>query len=131
MRRYFFAFIVLAGLLTLLVGCGQTEHVQGRSLYLTHCANCHFEEGQGLRQLMPPLAGADYLRDRPREVVRGIRHGMEGPLEVNGVVYNAQMPANPDLTEFQIVNIMNYINQAWGNDYGMVTVQEVRDWLAE
>ena len=131
MPRRLLVFLAFSIGYTLLVACGKTDRSQGRSLYITHCANCHFEEGQGLRQLMPPLAGADYLRERPAEVVRGIRYGMQGPMEVNGVVYNAEMPANRELTEFQIVNIVNYINQAWGNDYGTVTVEEVRGWLSE
>ncbi|WP_116105510.1 c-type cytochrome [Lewinella sp. IMCC34191] len=131
MPRTLMVFAVLWFTLLALAACGKTEHLQGKNLYLEHCANCHFDEGQGLRQLMPPLAGADYLRDYPEQVVRGIRQGMNGPMEVNGVVYNAEMPANQELTEFQIVNIMNYINQAWGNDYGLVTVAEVRNWLEE
>ena len=114
-----------------LAACGKTEHLQGRALYLTHCNNCHLEEGQGLRQLIPPLAGSDYLAERPGDVVRGIRHGMEGPMVVNGVTYDHPMPGNIELSEFQIVNIVNYINQAWGNDYPPVTVTGVREWLAE
>ncbi|WP_157974258.1 c-type cytochrome [Lewinella sp. IMCC34183] len=117
-------------LLLCVLGCGKTEHLQGRNLYLEHCANCHFEEGQGLGLLIPPLAGADYLRDNPAAVVQGIRHGMEGPMVVNGETYNEAMPANIELSEFQIVNIVNYINQAWGNDYGLVTVEETRRWLS-
>lgn len=115
----------------LLGSCGQTQHLQGRNLYVEHCANCHMEDGSGLRRLIPPLAGADYLRDNPREVVRGIRYGMEGPMVVNGITYNYEMPANRKVSEFQIVNIVNYINQAWGNNYGRVTVEEARRWLAE
>ncbi|MGB3799206.1 MAG: cytochrome c, partial [Lewinella sp.] len=131
MPRTLLVFAALWTLLLVLAACGKTEHLQGRNLYLDHCANCHFDEGQGLRQLMPPLAGADYLRDNPAQVVAGIRYGMNGPMEVNGVTYNAEMPGNRELSEFQIVNIMNYINQAWGNDYGLVTVEEVRNWLEE
>ena len=125
------ALLLILFVLLLALACGKTEHLQGKALYTTHCANCHLEDGSGLRQLIPPLAGADYLRDNPAEVVRGIRHGMEGPMVVNGVAFNHEMPANIDLTDFQIVNIVNYINQAWGNDYGLVTVDEVRGWLAE
>ncbi|THH41511.1 c-type cytochrome [Neolewinella litorea] len=120
-------FVLTLGLTT---ACGQTEHLQGRNLYLEHCANCHLDEGQGLRRLIPPLAGSDYLRDQPAAAVRGIRYGMEGPMTVNGVTYDQPMPGNIELSEFQIVNIMNYINQAWGNDFGTVTVEEARGWLA-
>lgn len=130
-RCYWWGLGVFAVVVMLASACGKTEHKQGEALYVVHCSNCHLEEGQGLRQLIPPLAGSDYLRDRPGDVVRGIRHGMEGPMEVNGVVYNYPMPGNTELSEFQIVNIVNYINQAWGNDYGMITVQQTRDWLAE
>ena len=131
MRRLTVATLLFSLVLFLGAACGKTEYLQGRNLYLEHCANCHFETGDGLQRLMPPLANSDYLQQRPREVVRGIRYGMEGPIEVNGVIYDEVMPANPDLSEFQIVNIVNYLNHAWGNDYGTVTVVEVRTWLAE
>lgn len=126
--------VVLLAIVSVVVAaaasCGQTQHLQGKNLYLTHCNNCHLEEGQGLRQLIPPLAGSDYLAERPDDVVRGIRNGMNGPMEVNGVIYNHPMPAYPELSETQIVNVVNYVNTAWGNDYPLVTITEVRDWLA-
>ncbi len=50
---------------------------------------------------------------------------------VNGKTYNHEMPGNKELSEFQIVNIVNYINQAWGNDYGSITVEDSRRWLEE
>lgn len=117
--------------LLLALACGQTEHLQGEALYRTHCANCHMEDGSGLRQLIPPLAGSDYLRQNQGASVHGMRYGMQGPMIVNGKEYNYPMPGNQELTDFQIVNITNYINQAWGNDYGTVTVEQARGWLAE
>lgn len=123
--------LVFLALCLLPLACGKTDNGQGHSLYDQHCASCHFEEGTGLRQLMPPLAGSDYLRDNPAAVVRGIRHGMQGPIVVNGITYNEVMPGNKELSEFQIVNIVNYINQAWGNDYGRISVEDARKWLAE
>jgi|GEM_PF-601104 len=129
--RILISLTVLSLLWLLPQACGKTEHLQGRNLYDQHCANCHMEDGRGLRQLIPPLAGADYLRDNPAAVVRGIRRGMVGEMVVNGKVYNQPMPGNIEISEFQIVNIVNYINQAWGNDYGNVTVDDARKWLTE
>lgn len=132
MARYSACFTALASIIIILVlSCGKTEHLQGKSLYLTHCNNCHLEQGQGLRSLIPPLAASDYLREKPAEVVRGIRHGMQGPMEVNGKLYDYAMPGNLELSEFQIVNIVNYLNQAWGNDYPQITVAQTREWLGE
>lgn len=127
--RLLIAVPVIISLFLLPLACGKTERLQGKALYEQHCANCHMSGGEGLRQLIPPLAGADYLRDNPQAVVRGIRYGMEGPMVVNGVTYDQPMPANKELSEFQIVNIVNYINQAWGNDYGTITVEATRKWL--
>jgi mono/diheme cytochrome c family protein len=129
--RSTFGFLICGFIFLLAFACGKTENVQGHSLYDQHCASCHFEEGTGLRKLMPPLAGSDFLRDQQREVVRSIRYGLAGPIQVNGVTYNEVMPGNKELSEFQIVNIVNYINQAWGNDYGRITVEQTRKWLAE
>ena len=124
-------FLGLLAVLVLLATCGKTERLQGHALYDQHCANCHMEEGEGLRQLIPPLAGSDYLRDNPEASIRGIRYGMEGPMVVNGVTYNQPMPGNKELTAIQIVNIMNYVNNAWGNDYGTVSVGDARAWLED
>ena len=124
-------YLVLCFALLIVLACGQTDNRQGHNLYDQHCANCHMEDGSGLRGLIPPLAGADFLAENPRQTVRGIRYGMEGPLIVNGVTYNEPMPGNRELSEFQIVNIVNYINSAWGNDYPPVTVRDTRAWLAE
>lgn len=129
--RFLIALSIIVAILLLPQACGKTEHLQGHNLYDQHCANCHMEEGEGLRQLIPPLAGADFLRDNPGAVVRGIRKGMAGEMVVNGKTYNQPMPGNIELSEFQVVNIVNYINQAWGNDFGEITVPQTREWLAE
>ncbi len=129
--RSIFGVLVCGVIFLLAFACGKTDNAQGHSLYDQHCASCHFEEGTGLRQLMPPLAGSDYLRDYQKEVVRGMRYGMAGPMLVNGITYDEAMPGNKELSEFQIVNIVNYINQAWGNDYGRIAVEDTRKWVAE
>ena len=129
MFRRIFVLFSLAAIYGLSAACGQTEHLQGKALYTTHCANCHLDEGTGVGQLIPPLAGSDWLRDNQADATRSLRYGQQGEIVVNGVTYDHVMPANQELTDFQIVNIMNYINQAWGNDYGTVTVAEAREWL--
>jgi len=60
-----------------------------------------------------------------------IRVGQNDTIRVNGRTYNQPMPGNDQLTEFQITNIINYINHAWGNDYGVVKLEDVRRLLEE
>jgi mono/diheme cytochrome c family protein len=58
-----------------------------------------------------------------------IRQGYEGEMVVNGITYNQPMIAHPQLSEVEIANVVNYINHAWGNDYGEVSINQIREWL--
>lgn len=87
------------------------------------------ENGEGLKQLMPPLKSSDFLKGNPGKVVCMIKYGHEDTVVVNGEIYAGLMPANPDLTEIQITNILNYINNEWGNDYGFTPPDSVFSWL--
>lgn len=112
------------------VACGQTDYRQGKALYTQYCANCHMDDGRGLGKLIPPLAEADWLRDNQEKLSCLIVNGMEGAIVVNDTTYKQVMPGVENLSEFQIANIINYINHAWGNDYGIATVAEIREQLA-
>ena len=106
--------------------------VQGQILYDQHCSNCHQVEGTGLKKLIPPLAGSDYLMENENEVICGIRYGMEGPMEINGVNYNFRMPANESLTNLEIAEILTYIKSEWGNSGNeIVKVSRVEEALEE
>ena len=109
----------------LLSACFTDRQNEGQRLYVTHCASCHGEQGEGLRRLMPPLAGSDYLRRHREALPCLIRKGQQGRIVVNGVTYDQVMPAHDDLTDSQITNILNYIHTAWGNQGAKHTIGEV------
>lgn len=87
------------------------------------------EGGEGLRGVIPPIAGADYIKNNPVGIACIIRKGMEGEVLVNDTTYNQPMAAIPQLNDVEITNIINYICQAWGNDYGSVKLEEVKQAL--
>ena len=114
---------MLPGLLAL-GGCFTNKGHQGERLYVQHCAGCHGEQGQGLGQLVPPLAAADYLRQHASELPCLLRKGLRGPIVVNGVAYNQWMLGVQDtvthrqLSPAQLTNLLNYVESAWGNHPG-------------
>ncbi|MFT6336716.1 MAG: mono/diheme cytochrome c family protein [Halioglobus sp.] len=81
------------------------------------------EDGVGLAKLIPPLANSDYLKDNQDKIACILRNGQNGEVMVNGVMYNQEMPGKK-YTEVQITNIINYINNEWGNDYGVVRLED-------
>ncbi|RAK70371.1 c-type cytochrome [Hymenobacter edaphi] len=119
---------LLAGA-AVLSACFTDRQNEGQRLYATHCASCHGAQGEGLRRLMPPLAGSDYLRRHRDELPCLIRRGQKGLIVVNGVTYDQVMPAHEDLTDSQITNLLNYVHNAWGNQGAKHTIREVSQLL--
>lgn len=101
----------------------------GKTLYLKHCASCHMEDGSGLRAFIPPLVGADYVRESGAEMACLIKYGVEGEMLVNGVTFNQPMYGHIDMQEIEIRNIINYVKNAWGNQAEEISFQEVREAL--
>jgi mono/diheme cytochrome c family protein len=119
------------GLLVLLTlsQCFSEQTSEGQQLYSQQCASCHMDDGSGLRGLIPPLAGSDYLVRHRESLACIIRHGQQGDIVVNGIHFNRPMPANKDLQEVHITNILNYIQTNFGNRNELFTVQEVNQAL--
>lgn len=84
------------------------QEPDGRLVYLDECASCHQGTGLGLPGEYPPLvdnpniADADYIHTV-------ITEGREGPIDVNGVTYDDEMPAIP-LSDAEIDAVIAYIH---------------------
>lgn len=103
--------------------------IEGKILYEKHCANCHQLDGTGLGRVIPPLVDSDYMREDVGRTVKIIKHGLKGEIEVNGIIYNQNMPANPQLTNMEIAQITTYIYNVWGNKQELIDANEVAGHL--
>lgn len=72
-------------------------------------------DGKGLSGAFPPLAKSDYLKRPSKDLIAVILKGQSGEIKVNGVVYNGMMPAQDYLSDEEIADVLNYINNSWGN----------------
>ncbi len=89
----------------------------GQRTYNANCQACHQSDGQGVPGAFPPLIGSDWVTGPPETVVRILLHGLQGPIEVAGAVYNGLMPAfSGTLTEQQIAAVATYIRQWDANE---------------
>ena len=96
----------------------------GDQLYQTNCAACHQADGTGLAGAFPPLAGSDFIDNR-RAVIDATLAGLSGPLTVNGLEYNAVMPAMSHLADAELAAILTYVLSSWGNDGAAVSLAEI------
>lgn len=129
LRLSFIFFLPFLGIWASSTSCNREPYPQGKILYENFCMNCHMDNGSGLEGLIPPVVGSDFVRDNIAGTACIIRYGNIEPMVVNGRRYAQPMPASPQLSDFEITNIINYIRHAWSNDYGYVTLEEVRQAL--
>jgi len=103
--------------------------VVGQRVYVENCANCHQTDGKGLAAIYPPINGSDYLKNKEK-VICLIRHGLNGPIMVNGRRWNRPMPANPQLTDIDVATLTTYLYTQWGGETSITDVKEVSRVLA-
>ena len=87
---------------------------RGKGIYTAYCITCHLETGQGIPGAFPPLAGSDYLMEDQKRAIRTIIYGENGEISVNGIIYFGDMPGQ-DLADQEIADVVNYIQNSWGN----------------
>jgi mono/diheme cytochrome c family protein len=103
---------------------------QGRVLYEYHCANCHLSNGEGIAALIPPLNGADYLKENWIKLPCIIKNGLADTILVNGVEFNNPMAGIDELGAVEISNLVNFINHEWNNGNApFITADGVREVL--
>lgn len=96
----------------------------GQRIYEQNCGACHMNEGQGIANAFPPLAGSDYLLSQPERSIDILLNGLSGAITVGGNEYNGVMPA-VQLSDEQMANVLTYILNTWGNNGGEITPEQV------
>lgn len=98
----------------------------GQKSYYTYCSVCHQENGKGAGTRFPPLAGSDWVTGEKDKLIKVVLNGLEGPVEVNGELYNSIMPQHSFLKDQAIADVLTYIRSNFGNEASPVDVIEVK-----
>ena len=85
---------------------------EGQALYETHCASCHMSGGGGAPPTFPALLDNESLSD-VELIVLNVHRGQ------------GAMPAFPQLDAEQLAAVATYVRNAWDNEFGGVSVEEV------
>lgn len=121
--------LIIVSTILIANACKTDKYTQGKILYDKYCMNCHNENGENLAELIPPLANSDYLTKERDKLACLIYYGYKGKMTVNGTEYNQQMPPNTNFNDIDVANVINYINNNFGNDNGYMPLKEVQDAL--
>lgn len=116
----------------MLATAGVQAQSPGEALYLQHCAGCHQPDGKGVPGFFPPLAGNPRVTaedpDQVQVYLGRVVFGHHGGLIVDKQVYAGTMPPIGyvgRVNDSELLELINYQRQAWGNDARPVTFEEL------
>ncbi len=97
----------------------------GQKLYLQHCAACHRPDGTGNIGQIPPMTNSDWVSGDKNRLIDIMLMGLNMPIEVDGVLYEGEMPAYRILSDEEIADILNYVRVEFGNAQGNIIAADV------
>ena len=103
-----------------------------------HCATCHQPNGQGMKDVYPPLLAKNnpWLSDDDR-LIKIVLKGLWGPIEVLGNRYDPSkgVPPMPGfgvfLNDEELAAVLTYVRQSYGNNLPVITAEQVAKHRAE
>ena len=110
---------------------GGSAKDRGKTTYMAVCFACHQPTGMGLPNMFPPLAGSDWVKAKKADrLIRIVLHGLNGPVQVNGVPFTTPAPLMPPqgaaLSDQQIADVLTYVRAEFGGGASEVTVDQVK-----
>lgn len=101
--------IVIVVFVLNIIAHGSIQH-PGKSSYQSRCAQCHGDNGEGIKVLIPPLLHSDFARNNFDSIPCWLKNGITHKILVNGIEYEQPM-YGLDMDEIQIANVMNYLSK--------------------
>ncbi|MNT04750.1 Alcohol dehydrogenase cytochrome c subunit precursor [compost metagenome] len=105
---------------------------RGRQQYFNVCAGCHGIEGEGKPHIAVAMQGNTVLRQADsRNLAKVILDGI-GEQQFTGFERMQPMPGFAEkLSDEQVVDLINYLREAWGGLPGDLGVQQLAQLKAE
>ena len=106
------------------------KYLRGSEIYISYCAACHGQAGEGQGNIYPPLAGSDFFADKEK-TISAIVNGLHGEITVNGKKYNGIMNKLPSIYDNQeAAEVINFTLQQFADSLWQTTkevVARIRD----
>ncbi len=112
------------------------SRTEGLVHYQTYCATCHGADGEGKKDIAPPLLDSEFVSGREDRLVLISLYGLSGPFIMGGKSYSYKsvMPGieqNDEFTDNNIKELLNFVRNAFASaDYSITEdlVKEMRNY---
>ena len=103
----------------------------GKKIYETpgKCITCHQANGQGVPNVFPNLVGSKFLLEQK---VLAVTQVLNGSAKVGNKTVKYPAPMPPQLaSKEEAVAVINYVLNSFGNNGGVVTMDDVKDVVVD
>jgi mono/diheme cytochrome c family protein len=97
----------------------------GKEVYKKACLPCHQANGEGVPGMNPPLIKTKQVLGDKTKLISIVVNGTNEGVVINGETYDNPMPAQPQLSNKEIADVLTYIRKNFGNKASAVTEVEV------
>ena len=104
----------------------QTSIIRGKAVYGTFCLACHQEDGSGVPNVNPPIVKTSWVLGSKTVLIQQVLKGSANKVEIDGEKFHNTMPAQAQLTDQQIADVLTFVRNSFGNKASIVTSAEVK-----
>lgn len=97
----------------------------GQKIYLQYCLSCHMMDGGGVPNMNPPLIGTSYVKGDKTKLIKVVLNGLQN-VDVDGQSYTNTMPAQTQLKDQEIADVLTYVRNNFGNKYSAIKLADVK-----
>jgi len=98
----------------------------GFNVYRGFCASCHRDDGSGVPNAFPSLAGnPSVLAEDTTSLIRLLVEGGNSPSTLTGPPRQSMPGFAATLADVQIAQVLTYVRSAWGNNAQPITANDV------
>ena len=141
MNKFFYAAALTAGIVLCFSFNTQKVSTQqdplkaaierGQKVYEATCLPCHQAKGSGVPGMNPPLIKTTYVLGGKDTLINIVLNGLEEDVIIGGQTYGNPMPAQAQLKNDEIADVLTYVRNSFGNKAPAVTVEEVNKLRAK
>ena len=99
---------------------------KGRKTYNRVCSPCHLADAKGIPSFSPALSGSKIVLGPSNNLIRVMLKGSAELKNYPGHNNKNEMPAQADLKDRRIANLLTYIRNNFGNKAAAITADEVK-----
>lgn len=99
---------------------------RGKIVYEKNCLACHQVNGAGVPGINPPLIKTKHVLGDKIKLIQIVIKGFNEEVEINGEFYNNPMPAQVQLNDEQVADVLTYVRNSFGNKATAITIYQVK-----